>query len=84
MRATRYGQRQQESQKQQAKKVRCEDCENEIRDTSGISFRKSDHSFFLCCCKKGHHVDGYGRVSKLFYSHERICNDFTPKKHTEQ
>lgn len=62
------------------KPVRCRDCENEIRDTEGISFRMSDHSFFLSCCKKGHHIDRYGKLSKLFNDHERICNDYEPKK----
>lgn len=64
---------------QQPKKVRCKDCKNEIRDTNGISFRMSDHSFFLCCCLKGHHIDRSGKLSKLFIDHERVCNDFINK-----
>ena len=64
---------------QHPKKVRCQDCRNELRDTDGISFRMSDHSFFLCCCAQGHHIDRYGRLAKLFIDHERICNDFISK-----
>lgn len=67
-----------------AKPVKCCDCENEIRDTEGQSFRMSDHTFFLSCCKKGHHIDKYGNLSKLFNDHERICIDFGQKKQPTQ
>lgn len=66
------------------KVVRCRDCDNEIPDTDGISFRMSDHSFFLCCCVCGHHIDSYGRVSKLFRDHERTCTDYRQKNQKEQ
>lgn len=65
--------------KDKQKKVRCRDCGNEIRDTDGISFRLSDHSFFMCCCKKGHHINEHGKLQKLFIDHERICNDYQSK-----
>lgn len=56
--------------------VRCENCLNEIPDEDGISFRMSDHSFFLCRCKKGHHINKYGNQEKLFVDKDRICGDF--------
>lgn len=65
--------------KDKPKPVCCRDCENENQDTDGISFRMSDHYFFLCTCKCGHHIDKFGRQSKLFRDNERICKDFIQK-----
>ncbi len=75
---------QQSKEKDKPKLVRCIDCENEIPDTDGISFRMSDHFFFLCNCACGHHIDKYGKLSKLFREHERYCKDHKPKTQKAQ
>lgn len=80
MARTRTASTQTKDGKDKPKPVRCRDCDNEIRDTDGISFRLSDHSFFMCNCKKGHHINKYGRLQKLFIDHQRICNDYQPKE----
>jgi len=58
------------------KPVRCCECRHEIRDTEGPSYNMETGEFFLCRCEKGHHIDRYGHLAKLFREEDRICKDW--------
>lgn len=43
-----------------AEPVRCSDCMYAIRDTEGFSYNIETKEFFLCRCRKNHHIDRFG------------------------
>lgn len=58
--------------------VKCADCRFAVRDTEGIS-RNHLGEYYMCRCTKGHSVNKWGELSKLFINHLRDCGDFKTK-----